>query len=97
MSVHQLGAESAIGGDMSEKPDVDALVRRLTEDLPASLRALRTDVEAHAGRVLRDATRRLDLVSREEFDAQSRVLARSRELIAELEARVATLERARGE
>jgi BMFP domain-containing protein YqiC len=82
---------------MSEKPDVDALVRRLTEDLPASLRALRTDVEAHAGRVLRDATRRLDLVSREEFDAQSRVLARSRELIAELEARVATLERTRGE
>jgi BMFP domain-containing protein YqiC len=61
------------------------------------LRALRTDVEAHAGRVLRDTTRRLDLVSREEFDAQSRVLARSRELIAELEARVAKLERGRGE
>jgi BMFP domain-containing protein YqiC len=82
---------------MSEKPDVDALVRRLTEDLPASLRALRTDVEAHVGRVLRDTTRRLDLVSREEFDAQSRVLARSRELIAALEARVASLERGRGE
>jgi BMFP domain-containing protein YqiC len=80
---------------MNGKFDVDALVRRLTEDLPASLQALRSDVEAHAGRVLRDATRRLDLVSREEFDAQSRVLARSRELIAELEARVAALERER--
>lgn len=77
---------------MSEKLDVEGLVRRLTEDLPGSLRALRADIEAHASRVLQDATRRLDLVSREEFDAQTRVLARSRELIAALEARVAALE-----
>ena len=66
---------------MQEKFDVESLVRRLTEDLPASVQAFRTDIEAHAGRVLKDATRRLDLVSREEFDAQTRVLARSRELI----------------
>jgi len=78
---------------MIDKVDVEGLVRRFTENLPASLQAVRADVEAHAGRVLRDATRRLDLVSREEFDAQSRVLARSRELIAALEARVAELER----
>jgi ubiquinone biosynthesis accessory factor UbiK len=78
---------------MIEKLDVEGLIRRMSENLPASLQALKADVESHAGRVLRDATRRLDLVSREEFDAQSRVLARSRELIAELEARVAALER----
>jgi ubiquinone biosynthesis accessory factor UbiK len=77
---------------VSEKFDVEGLLRRLTEDLPASLQAVRTDVEAHAGRVLRDATRKLDLVSREEFEAQSRVLERSRALITELSARVATLE-----
>jgi ubiquinone biosynthesis accessory factor UbiK len=77
---------------MSEKFDVEGLVRRLTEDLPASVQAFRSDIEAHAGRVLRDATRKLDLVSREEFDAQSRVLERSRALIAALEARVAALE-----
>ena len=78
---------------MIDKVDVEGLVRRFTENLPASLQAVRADLEAHAGRVLRDATRRLDLVSREEFDAQSRVLGRSRELIAALEARVAELER----
>jgi BMFP domain-containing protein YqiC len=78
---------------MIDKVNVESLVRRFTENLPASLQAVRADLEAHAGRVLRDATRRLDLVSREEFDAQSRVLARSRELIATLEARVAELER----
>ncbi|MEJ0099175.1 MAG: accessory factor UbiK family protein [Pseudomonadota bacterium] len=77
---------------MTGKLDVEGLIKRLAEDLPASLQGLRADVEAHAGRVLRDATRRLDLVSREEFDAQTRVLERSRELIAALEARVAALE-----
>jgi BMFP domain-containing protein YqiC len=77
---------------MPEKFDVESLVRRLTEDLPASVKAFRGDIEAHAGRVLKDATRRLDLVSREEFDAQTRVLERSRALITELEARVAAME-----
>jgi BMFP domain-containing protein YqiC len=81
---------------MSEKLDIEGLVRRFTEDLPASLQALRSDVEAHASRVLKDATRRLDLVSREEFDAQARVLERSRELIGQLEARVAALEGRQG-
>jgi ubiquinone biosynthesis accessory factor UbiK len=77
---------------MQDKFDVEGLIRRLTEELPASLQAFRADIEAHAGRVLRDAARRLDLVSREEFDAQSRVLDRSRALIDTLEARVAALE-----
>ena len=77
---------------MSAKLDVEGLLRRLVEDLPASLQAVRGDLEAHAGRVLRDATRRLDLVSREEFDAQARVLERSREVIGQMEARVAALE-----
>jgi ubiquinone biosynthesis accessory factor UbiK len=81
---------------MVDKLDVEGLVRRFTEDLPASLQALRSDVEAHAGRVLRDATKRLDLVPREEFDAQTRVLARSRELITQLEARIAALEAKQG-
>lgn len=78
---------------MTDKLDVEGLVRRLTENLPASLQAFRADLEAHAGRVLRDATRRMDLVSREEFDAQARVLERSRALITDLEARVAQLEK----
>lgn len=37
---------------------------------------------------------RLDLVTREEFDVQAQVLARTREKLAELEARLSTLEKA---
>jgi ubiquinone biosynthesis accessory factor UbiK len=77
---------------MRDKFDVESLVRKLTEDLPASVKAFSADIEAHAGRVLKDATRRMDLVSREEFDAQTRVLERSRALVTALEARVAALE-----
>jgi BMFP domain-containing protein YqiC len=75
-----------------EQHRIEDLVRRLLEGLPPSLQAARDDLKAHADRALRSGLQRLDLVSREEFDAQARVLERSRELIAALEARVAELE-----
>jgi ubiquinone biosynthesis accessory factor UbiK len=75
-----------------ERADIETMMRRLTEELPASLQAVRADLEAHASRVLRSGAKKLDLVSREEFDAQSRVLERSRALIDALQERVAVLE-----
>jgi len=42
---------------------------------------------------LQDAMRRMNLVSREEFDVQCRILARAREQLDQLEARVAELEK----
>lgn len=75
-----------------EQQRIEDLIRRLLEGLPPSLQAAREDLKAHAERALRSGMQRLDLVSREEFDAQARVLERSRELIAQLETRVAELE-----
>jgi ubiquinone biosynthesis accessory factor UbiK len=80
-----------------DKTEIDELLRRLLDGLPASLQAARSDLEAHFGRVLQSGLRRLDLVTREEFDAQARVLMRSREVLAALEARVAELESRRGQ
>lgn len=79
-----------------EQQRIEDLIRRLLEGLPPSLEAAREDLKAHAERALRSGMQRLDLVSREEFDAQARVLERSRELIEQLEARVAELEARRG-
>jgi hypothetical protein len=53
------------------------------------------DLEKNARALLGTLFARLDLVSREEFDAQMAVLSRARARIAELEARVAALEAAR--
>jgi BMFP domain-containing protein YqiC len=50
------------------------------------------DFERNARALLANAFSRLDLVTREEFDVQSEVLARARARVAELEARVAQLE-----
>lgn len=70
----------------------EELVQRLLEGLPPSLMAFRDELKAHAERALRSGFARLDLVSREEFDAQSRVLERARKMIETLEQRLAELE-----
>ena len=53
------------------------------------------DVEKNARAMLGSLFAKLDLVTRDEFDAQMAVLAKARLRIAELEARVAALEAAR--
>ncbi|WP_028456357.1 accessory factor UbiK family protein [Chitinilyticum litopenaei] len=50
------------------------------------------DVEKNVRAMLASALTKLDLVTREEFDVQQEVLARSREKLNELEARIAALE-----
>lgn len=54
------------------------------------------DLERNARSLLAGALARLDLVTREEYDVQAQVLARTREKLAALEARVAELEAKRG-
>jgi BMFP domain-containing protein YqiC len=54
------------------------------------------DLERNLRAMLGAAFTRLDLVSREEFDIQREVLARTRARLAELEKQVAALESAAG-
>lgn len=53
------------------------------------------DIEKNVRAMLAGLFARLDLVTREEFDVQREVLARTREKLTALEARVAELEAAR--
>jgi BMFP domain-containing protein YqiC len=53
------------------------------------------DLEKNFRGFLASALSRLDLVSREEYDVQVQVLARTREKLAALEARLAAVEKAR--
>jgi BMFP domain-containing protein YqiC len=52
------------------------------------------DVERNVKALMSGAFARMDLVTREEFDVQAKVLARTREKLADLERRVAELEAA---
>ncbi len=51
------------------------------------------DIEKNLRALITSALGRLDLVPREEFDVQAKLLARAREQLVALEARVAELER----
>ena len=75
-----------------EPMQLEEMARRFVAGLPSALGSMRADLEANFRAVLQSAAGRLDLTSRAEFDVQSKVLARSRERIALLEARIDALE-----
>jgi hypothetical protein len=58
------------------------------------VQALRADIESNFKSVLQAGLSRLDLVTRQEFDVQAGVLARTREKLVALEARLQALEEA---
>ena len=70
----------------------DDLARRIQANLPPGLDGVREDVTRNIRAVIAAGIARMDLVDREEFDVQSAVLARTREKIEALEARVRQLE-----
>ena len=71
---------------------IDELARRLLERVPPALRSMQQDLENNFRAVLREGLGKLDLVTRDEFDAQTRVLERTRARLEGLEARLAALE-----
>jgi BMFP domain-containing protein YqiC len=73
------------------------LNEKIFEDISAKLSAVANsspakDIEKNMRALLMQGFAKLDLVTREEFDVQTQVLARTREKLAALEARVAELE-----
>ncbi len=75
-----------------ESMRIDDLARRLLERLPPAMRAVRDDLESNFRAVLRERLSKLDLVTRDEFEAQTRVLERTRARLEALEAKLAALE-----
>jgi BMFP domain-containing protein YqiC len=80
------------GDDMIDVHSIDQLAHRLATLVPPGLTQAREDMEANFRDVLAHGLRRLDLVTREEFDAQRAVLERAREQVAQLETRLSKLE-----
>jgi BMFP domain-containing protein YqiC len=79
-----------------ETPRIEELLRNLMQGLPpglvSSATGLRDDLENNFRAVLRANLGKLDLAGRDEFDAQRKVLERTRSRLEELEKRVAELE-----
>jgi BMFP domain-containing protein YqiC len=76
------------------KPDfLKKLAEELTGSLPGHLTSVKKDLEKNCQLILSKAFSKLDLVTREEFDVQAKVLARTRKKLEELEEIISTLEK----
>ena len=71
---------------------LDDLARRLADAVPESVRSFGRDLEGNFKAVLQAQLSKLDLVSRQEFDVQAAVLARTQAMLTALEARLKELE-----
>ncbi len=71
---------------------LDDLARRLAESVPETVKSAKADLEKNLRAGLAGTLSRLDLVTREEFETQSAVLARTREKLDALTERLAELE-----
>jgi hypothetical protein len=71
---------------------LDDLSKRFAETVPAGFRQMQADLEKNFHAVLQATFAKLDLVTREEFDVQQGVLARTRAKLEALEKQVAELE-----
>jgi BMFP domain-containing protein YqiC len=77
---------------MFDPKQIDEMARDVLDKMPAGLKAMQADVEKNLHGALQAVFAKLDLVTREEFDVQSAVLARTREKLEALEQHVARLE-----
>ena len=75
---------------------LDDLAKRVAASVPTGLQLLGEDLEKNLRSALASALARFDLVTREEYDVQCAVLARTREKLDRLEKQLEALESAKG-
>ncbi len=73
---------------MIDTKKLNDLVSKLTEALPPGVKQIPEDIEKTFRSIVQSGLSKMDLVTREEFDAQSKVLARTREKLEALESRM---------
>lgn len=78
---------------MFDPKAIDDIASRLTAALPSSLNAIKEDMDKNFHIILQTALGKLDLVTREEFEVQKAVLAKTRSKLEALEQRVADIEK----
>jgi len=72
---------------------INELAGKLADAVPGDLNELRNDIESNFRALLQNGLDKLDLVTREEFDVQRKVLERTREKLDRLETELEELQR----
>lgn len=79
---------------MSIAQTIEELSQRIEQALPESLRQTKTEMDKTIRQAVMNAFQKMELVTRDEFDIQTQVLARTRAKLEALEQRVSALEAA---
>ena len=77
---------------MIDTKKIEEMARQIHNVLPPGLRNLGEEADRKIKQVLQSQLNKLDMVSREEFEVQTKVLLRTRERLVKLENRLAQLE-----
>lgn len=77
---------------MFDPKAIDNIADRISNALPSGFNHIKDDFDKNAHALLQSGLSKLDLVSREEFEVQKAVLAKTRTKLEELEKRVSALE-----
>ena len=72
---------------------IEELARKLADAVPDGVRSIKSDLEKNFRSVLQSGIGKLDLVTREEFEVQEAVLAKTRAKLEALEERLSELEK----
>ncbi len=78
---------------MFDSKSIDDIANRLANVIPPSFNHFKEDAEKNFHAILQSALSRLDLVSREEFEVQKAVLAKTRHKLEALEQRLQEIEK----
>ena len=68
------------------------IAKQIIDNLPSDLGKVQEDMEKNLKAALQSAFSNMELVSREEFDIQTELLSRTRELVEELEKKISDME-----
>lgn len=72
---------------------LEDIAKQVSDLLPSSVSNMQDDIHNKCRSILQSSFAKLDLVTREEFDVQSQVLARTRSKVDALEKQLAALEK----
>lgn len=78
---------------MLDPKNINDIIQDIIETLPPGLKNMPSDMQNNLKITLRNMFERLDLVTREEFEVQRKVLLRTREKVDLLERKLSELEK----
>ena len=78
---------------MFDDTKIDNFIKQVLDNLPVELTQIKQDLEKNLKVTISNSFSKMDLVTREEFDVQAALLARTRVLLEEMEQKVEQLEK----